>query len=815
MHLNLVSVALVLLGLAMASTFSVQSQILVDLTNQVWRYDQSGGDPGAFADRDFDDSLWPEGRGVFAYETSTAAPLIVNVYPYTNTVLLQPSVSGITVVYFRTHFTFNGDPNKYVLVASNLVDDGYVMYLNGTEVSRYNMHPNDMQAALANPGGEGSYMVTNLSIPADTLVNGNNVLAVRVHQNTANSTDVVWGTVLHASPAPASFRDGVAGYSGTQDTGLHAGNPDANLGQNGVIAVDLADPAPHQAQGLLRFDRILGGSPGQVPFGSVINKATLRIYTADQSDTNTPVRVLRMLVPWEESSTWNSMTNGVNETNGVETGSTDGLIDGSQLNAFDNIDVTAAVQAWANGDPNYGWAFLPTGSNGWDFASSENATVANRPNLSVDFTMIPGPCGIEDDPDAVTLEEKQPLTLSVVSRGTDLTYQWYKDAAAIPGAMADTYVVARAVPGDSGNYYVVVRNDFPAACTSATAAVTVNADRVAPALTSALGNPDQTTLTLTFNDTMDPASAGSASNYVLSAGLKVSSAMVNGNTVTLTTESPRTVGTDYILTFNGLSDDAVARNGIAPTTTNLAQQVRLLAFDATWKFETNGLNLGTAWQDVDYNDLAWPSAGALLGLEPDGSTLAALEQQGLNTNNATRWQRTRPDGTTNITYYLRRTVNIPFDLTNAAVTLRHVTDDGALFHFNGEERLRFNMPAGPIDYLTEAVTASAEGVLRSTALTNINCGNNLVAVEVHNDSPASSDILFGAELLITFASFQRCGGGATVTIVNNGDGTVNLSWLPAAGRLEESTDLTSWAPSASQANPQTIVPAGMKFYRVP
>src|SRR5688572_27064045 len=290
MRLKSVTLSLVLFS-AILSTTSLQSQVLIQLTNQLWRYDQSGGDPGAFWERDFNDALWPEGHGIFAYETDVRAALVANVYPYTNTVLLQPLESGIAVVYFRTHFTLpSGDPNKFILIASNLIDDGYVMYLNGVEVDRYNMNPNDTQAALANPSGEGNYLVRPLSVPRGVLVNGENVLAVRVHQNTPNSTDVVWGMVLHATLARSTFQDGTDGYVGTEDTELHQGNPNASLAENIVISVDLADPAPNQAQGLLRFAHIIGGSPGQISFGSIIQKATLRLFTADPGGPSTPVR---------------------------------------------------------------------------------------------------------------------------------------------------------------------------------------------------------------------------------------------------------------------------------------------------------------------------------------------------------------------------------------------------------------------------------------------------------------------------------------------------------------------------------------------
>ena len=46
------------------------------------------------------------------------------------------------------------------------------------------------------------------------------------------------------------------------------------------------------------------------------------------------------------------------------------------------------------------------------------------------------------------------------------------------------------------------------------------------------------------------------------------------------------------------------------------------------------------------------------------------------------------------------------------------------------------------------------------------------------------------------------------------DGQVNLSW-EGTGTLQESTDLLNWTNSASQANPQTVAPAGtIKAYRI-
>ena len=87
--MGLVALALSLLALFATTRSNAQSQILLNFTNQVWRYNQTGADLSVFPweSPDYDDSSWPEGRGVFAFETSVNSDLSHALYPYTNTVL--------------------------------------------------------------------------------------------------------------------------------------------------------------------------------------------------------------------------------------------------------------------------------------------------------------------------------------------------------------------------------------------------------------------------------------------------------------------------------------------------------------------------------------------------------------------------------------------------------------------------------------------------------------------------------------------------------------------------------------------------------
>ncbi|NLF39128.1 hypothetical protein GX586_06770 [bacterium] len=154
-----------------------------------WRYNQSGANLGTgWRATEFNDASWPAGDGLFYY-SSSALP------GPKNTALTL----GRTTYYFRTSFVFSNDPAATSLSIHPIIDDGAVFYLNGAEIYRYNMpggtisHSTFASSSIATP------MYTNIIyIPATTLVQGTNVLAVEVHQASSSGNDVVFGTEFFA-----------------------------------------------------------------------------------------------------------------------------------------------------------------------------------------------------------------------------------------------------------------------------------------------------------------------------------------------------------------------------------------------------------------------------------------------------------------------------------------------------------------------------------------------------------------------------------------------------------------------------------------
>ncbi len=66
---------------------------------------------------------------------------------------------------------------------------------------------------------------------------------------------------------------------------------------------------------------------------------------------------------------------------------------------------------------------------------------------------------VRTEPVDRSLKEGDTLTLAVVAAGEQLTYQWFKDGAAIANATAATYRLAKITKPDSGVYHCSVRNN--------------------------------------------------------------------------------------------------------------------------------------------------------------------------------------------------------------------------------------------------------------------------------------------------------------------------------------------------------------------
>jgi len=147
--------------------------------------------------------------------------------------------------------------------------------------------------------------------------------------------------------------------------------PDTNAG--GAVNINVDGLNPH-AHAVIKFPNLIGAGAGQVPLGSAITSATLQVNC---TNLGTMMQVYRLTSDFSEGTvTWNSPW----ATPGGDYDGAVALNGDCTATGLRTIDITAFVQAWSDGMPNYGIILTDTGTDGIDFDSSEGA---NPPILSV------------------------------------------------------------------------------------------------------------------------------------------------------------------------------------------------------------------------------------------------------------------------------------------------------------------------------------------------------------------------------------------------------------------------------------------------
>lgn len=179
--------------------------------------------------------------------------------------------------------------------------------------------------------------------------------------------------------------------------------------------------------------------------------------------------------------------------------------------------------------------------------------------------------------------------------------------------------------------------------------------------------------------------------------------------------------------------------------TPASAQTTLVPTGSTWRYLDTGVNAGTQWRSVIFDDSAWRAGPAQLGFSSNPP----------ENDEATVISHLNELGEPIITYYFRHTFEVPNAdlLTNLMVRLRR--DDGAIVYLNGIEIFRSNLPPGPVAFTTLAALAQDDGRSVFAGPADLNAlfsGTNVLAVEVHQNALSSTDVSFDLELLgnVTF-----------------------------------------------------------------
>lgn len=197
------------------------------------------------------------------------------------------------------------------------------------------------------------------------------------------------------------------GHSETDDAFVYSGAPDTNYGTNTKLYVDGRDciAALTVCKTLIMFPDAIGGEADQVPRDASIRTATLELTVTNAGGLQ---EVFQLTEAWGESTvTWNSFANpGSPGTKPLATSFTPPV-------GRVAVDITGIVQNWANGEANLGILIASMSTNGADFDSSEWATLADRPRLTVTFVPPDDGGGPNIPPSTTIMQPTADLTWSV------------------------------------------------------------------------------------------------------------------------------------------------------------------------------------------------------------------------------------------------------------------------------------------------------------------------------------------------------------------------------------------------------------------
>jgi hypothetical protein len=174
-------VGLLVVGFLVAAVLPAQAQpqVLID-QGALWKYFKGTVEPPAgWQSLGFDDATWLEGATGIGYTDGDDATVLADMQ------------NGYIAFFARRAFSVPNLAAVTSLILEIDFDDGYVAYLNGSEITREHMAtaaPNPVpfdEAATDHEAGTFHYITVSTAL----LQQGNNVLAIELHNTSLGSSD--------------------------------------------------------------------------------------------------------------------------------------------------------------------------------------------------------------------------------------------------------------------------------------------------------------------------------------------------------------------------------------------------------------------------------------------------------------------------------------------------------------------------------------------------------------------------------------------------------------------------------------------------
>lgn len=669
-----------------------------------WKYRDNGSNlRTSWRASSYNDASWASGNAQLGYGDGDEATVV----SYGSN-----SSKKYTTTYFRKALSISNVSafTNYTLKVKR--DDGVVVYINGTERFRSNMPTGTISyttKASSDASDDGNTWFSS-TIANSAFANGNNVIAVEIHQRTASSSDISFDLELTAT------------------------------------AVDVTPPVVNTYSPSDNSTSVLRTSNLVLTFSENIQKGTGNILIKEGGTTTQTIAVTSGTVTVSGATlTINPSDFSFGAAVNVEMAA--GTVKDLANNNFAGILNTTT---W-----NFGVESAPIDSTAPvvnSYSPSDNSSsVLRTSNLVLTFSesIQKGTGNILIKEGGTTTQTIDVASGTVTVSGSTLTINPSDFSF---GAAVNIEIAAGTIKDLANNNYAGISD---ATTWNFGVEAAPPADTIPPAISTLSPVDNATNVSLTSNLVItfsENIAKGSGNILIKRNGTTVQTIDVTSGSVTVAgavvTIDPANLS--YSDTFNiemasgvfkDLNNNSFA--GISNSTTwDFSTQAaptgsqNLIVSGNAWKYLDNGSNQGTSWTASSFNDASWASGNSQLGYgDGDEATVVSY-----GSNSSAKY----------ITTYFRKSINVSDPSQYSNFTLNVKRDDGIVLYVNGVERYRNNMPTGTISYTTAASTAIADDgatwVTSTLASSAFSTGTNVIAVEIHQNVGTSSDISFDCEL---------------------------------------------------------------------
>jgi hypothetical protein len=176
-----------------------QTQTLI-AEGSTWKYSkglsEASSPSTAWRQGNYDDSGWPGGATPIGYDPSIPMGTF-----------LGDMLFNYTTVFLRSKFVVNDPSAVTSLILEALYDDGFKVWINGTNVLNANISSGELafDGSAGTAREDGSYITFVLNSPRGYLVSGTNVVAVQAANSSLGaSTDFYFDSRLLSQTGPAN-----------------------------------------------------------------------------------------------------------------------------------------------------------------------------------------------------------------------------------------------------------------------------------------------------------------------------------------------------------------------------------------------------------------------------------------------------------------------------------------------------------------------------------------------------------------------------------------------------------------------------------